>query len=229
MVPAPLSSRQRALLIAGLGATLVFAAAFAPMGAIVPTYRYEAVEVSPDSKWAGHIANSRTVLTCVDSAEGCDVASRVRDDGPLILEPGNHTAMRGLGTRYRVVYYPDEGRFYQSQHEELDNGSVRLRIEPISNRTAMELGALRASSFPREFQRLLERGTIRTSDPIAGWRFWSYHNGIMQHEGRFYRQGQWAYRGPNRNLDELLRGLTALAGIGLLWYGRTKHLQSDAE
>lgn len=229
MVPVPLSSRQRALLTVGLGVVLVFAAVFAPIGALVPTYRYEVIEVSPDSKWAGHIANSRKVLTCVDSNAPCDVVSRVRDDGPLFVEAGNHSAMRGLGTRYRVVYYPAEGRFYQPHHEEFENGSVRLSLERISNRTAMEFAALRAASFPREFQRLMERGTVRTSEPIAGWRFWSYRGGLVQHDGRFYRQGQWAYHGPNRHLDELLRGLTGLAGIGLLLYGRSRHFQSEEE
>lgn len=229
MGTAPLTARQRALLIVGLGAILVFAAAFAPMGTLVPTYRYEAVEVEPDSKWAGHIARSDKVLTCVDPDPPCHVAFRVREDGPTVVADANHSETRGFGARYRVIYFREDGRFYQPHHEALDNGSVRLELEPISNRTAMEFAALDAASYPREFQRLFDRGTVRTSDPIAGWRYWSHRGGLVQYEDRFYRRGSWAYHGPNRYLDELLRGLTAFVGIGLLLYGRTKKLQSGEE
>ncbi|KAB1198010.1 MULTISPECIES: hypothetical protein [Haloferax] len=225
--PASFSLHRRSLLVIGLGVLLVFTAVFAPMGAIVPTYRYGVVEVSPDSNWAQHAAYSDDVLTCVDDDPACQNVSQLRADGPKVVDSERaKCAERPAFCLYQVAYYPRDDAFYRLHHESLGNDSVELRLEPISNRTAMDIAAVNAETFPPEFQRLFESGTVRTSDPIAGWEYWQETNELVEYEGRFYRQGGRAYNGPNRRLDEYLRGLTALAGIGLLLYGQTMRFRT---
>ncbi|WP_416840179.1 hypothetical protein [Haloferax sp. DFSO52] len=226
--PVSASPRNRALLVVALGIGLVFTAVFAPMGAIVPTYRYEVVEVSPDSQWAQHATYSDNVLACVDDEPLCQTVSQVRAEGPRVVERErvNCAEMLAFCGHYQVAYYPKDDAFYRLHHESLDNGSVELRLEPISNRTAMHIAALNAETFPSEFQRLFESGTVRTSDPIAGWKYWRETHELVEYEGRFYTSGGWRYNGPNRHWDEYLRGMTALAGIGLLLYGQTMRLRA---
>ncbi|KAB1193123.1 hypothetical protein GJR96_06570 [Haloferax sp. MBLA0076] len=225
--PVSLSPHRRGLLVVVLGTVLVFTAVFAPMGAIVPTYRYEVVEVSPDSKWAEHITYSDDVLTCVDDDPECQTVSQVRADGPRVVdsERANCAEMPAF-CLYQVAYYPRDDAFYRLHHESLGNDSVELRVEAISNRTAMDIAALEAETFPQEFERLFESGTVRTSDPIAGWEYWQETHELVEYEGQFYTPGGWAYNGPNRHWDEYVRGATALAGIGLLLYGRTLQIRA---
>lgn len=219
--------RHQSLLLLGLGVLLVFAAAFAPMGTIAPTYRYEVVEVSPDSEGAAELTRTDQVLTCPHSDPPCHVVSRVRANGSLVVDGVDAERTPGFGHRYRVVYFPKDGDFYRPHYEHLDNGSERLRLEAISNRSAMELVALDATAFPREFQRLFERGTVRTSEPIAGWKYWAYRDGLVEYEGRFYRQGRFTYWEARSYWDEYLQVITTIAGIALLLYGRTKQLQTE--
>ncbi|WP_411967394.1 hypothetical protein [Haloferax sp. YSSS75] len=226
--PVSLSPRNRALLVVALGVSLVFTAVFAPMGAVVPTYRYEVVEVSPDSQAVERTIYSDDVLTCIDDDPACQTVSQVRADGPRIVEreAANCAEMPAFCGRYQVAYYPRDGVFYRLRHEPLDNDSVELRLEPISNRTAMRIAALNAETFPPEFERLFESETVRTSDPIAGWKYWQETNELVEYEGRFYVPGGWRYDGPKRHWDEYLRGVTALAGIGLLLYGQAMNVRA---
>lgn len=90
----------------------------------------------------------------------------------------------------------------------------------------MNIAALNVLTFPPEFQQLFESGTVRTSDPIAGWMYWQETRELVQHEDKFYEPGAWSYYGSNRGWDERLRVLTAVAGIGLLLYGRKMHLRA---
>lgn len=226
----PLSSHNRSLLVITLGVVLVFTAVFAPMGAVVPTYRYEVVEVSPDSSQVGYlVGNSDKVLTCADDDLECQAVSRVRVNGPEVVEneEANSAEMPGFGGYYHVVYYPSDAQFYRPYHEPLDNGSVQLRLEAISNQTAMDIAARNAQTFPSEFQQLFESGTVRTSDPVAGWMYWQETRELVQYEDKFYEPGGWSYYGSNSGWDERLRALTAFAGIGLLLYGRTMHLRAS--
>lgn len=225
----PLSPHNRSLLVIALGVVLIFTAVFAPMGAVVPTYRYEAIEVSPDSNRVGHfVGTSDETLTCVDDDPECQAVSRVREDGPEVVEheEANSADMPGFGGYYRVVYYSGDGQFYKPHHEPLDNGSVQLRLDPISNRTAMDIAARNARTFPPEFQQLFTSETVRTSDPVAGWMYWQETRELVKHEDEFYGPGGWSYYGSNSSWDERLRAVTALAGIGLLLYGRTMHLRT---
>lgn len=226
------SRRHHALLLLGLGVLLVFAAVFAPMGAIVPTYRYEVVEVSPDSlspesEAAAELAQMEQVLACTTSEPPCHVVSRVRENGSVVVQEVGSERTPGFGHRYQVVYFLKDGEFYRPHYEHLDNGSERLRLEAISNRTAMEMASLQAVSFPREFQRLFAHGTVRTSEPIAGWKYWNDREGLVHYKGRFYRQGRFTYWGTRLYWDEYLQVLTTIAGIALLLYGRTKQLQAE--
>ncbi|KTG30531.1 hypothetical protein [Haloferax profundi] len=228
--PVSLSPHRRGLLAIVLGVVLVFTAVFAPMGAIVPTYRYEVVEVSPDSKWAEHITHSDDVLTCTDDEPDCQTVSQVRANGPRVVDRDrvDCAEMPAFCGRYQVAYYPVDDAQYRIHHEPLGNDSVELRLEPISDRTAMRIAALNAETFPPEFQRLFESGTVRTSDPIAGWQYWQETDELVEYRGQFYTPGGWAYNGPNRHWDEYLRGVTALAGIGVLLYGRTLQIRAEA-
>lgn len=225
----PLSPQNQSLLVNALGVVLVFTAVFAPMGAVVPTYSYEVIEVSPDSHRVGYlVGNSDEVLTCIDDDTECQAVSRVREDGPEVVdhEEANSAEMRGFGGHYDVVHYPSDGQFYRPHHEHLDNGSVQLRLDLISNRTAMDIAARNARTFPPEFQQLFESETVRTSDPVAGWMYWQETRELVKHEDKFYEPGGWSYYGTNSGWDERLRALAAFAGIGLLLYGRTMHLRA---
>lgn len=226
----PLSPHNRSLLVITLGVGLVFAAVFAPVGAVLPTYEYEVTEVSPDSNRVGSlVGNSDEVLTCGDDDPECQAVSRVRENGSKVVEREAATSaeMPGFGGYYRVVYYPDDAEFYRPHHEHLDNGSVRVRLEAVSNRTAMDIVARDARTFPPEFQQLFESGTVRTSDPVAGWMYWEETRELVRYEDAFYEPGGWRYYGTHSDWDERLRALAAVAGIGLLLYGRTMHLRAS--
>lgn len=242
MPSATVSPRVRALALVGFGVALVVVAVFAPMGGSVTTYRYGVEEVAPDSAVTGYVAtHSDRVLTCVEAspsseavaspAAPCRFVSRVRENGSVVVEDVGNAVTPGFGDVYEVVYYPAEAEFYAPRTENLDDGSWRLRLDPISNRTVLhEHAAYVEQSAPPEIRRLFENGTVRTSHPILGWALLDdpSHPTVFEYDGSYYRptmHGQFReeYDGPP---PELIRAAAALGGVGLLLYGRTRHLDA---
>lgn len=229
-----LSAHDRILLVIALGGALVAAAAFAPIGTSDRTYSYEVAEVSPDSDWPLELVASDEVLACwdasTDSADGwaeaqCQFAVGVHEDGPVVIGV-NNTSLQTRAWNNQLVYFEATNQFYAPRSDYLDNGSNRLHLDPVSNQTAMGMTAIDAESFPPESQRLFKRGSLRTEDPIAGWRYWTNHHGFVEHEDTFYRQVRAGVQGHNNDKAELVRRvLTALVGVGLLLYSRQKYVK----
>lgn len=212
-------SRPRDLALLGvvLGTVLLAGAVFAFPDGFYPEYHYQVERVTVDDEafvygWA---TRAPEVLDCdgADPSLTCTFERRVHDRGTVVRD--EH--VRGP---YELVLFEDDSdtrTYYRATGTELANGSYAHELEPVGPREALSVASLDAERLHPDFRRLLDRGEVRSTTPLHGWEAWEVSDYyIVESDGRFYRQGGFAYYGSHRQTERLVRLLVGLIGLGVL-------------
>lgn len=210
---------RKALSLLGLvvGTALMTAALVGFSNGFYPEYEYEVEQVTMDDEafvygWA---TLAPEVRSCGDGDRTlvCTFERTVREAGPVV----RNESVRGL---YRLVLFENGsngGTYYRVTGTELANGSYAHDLERIETREALSIASMDARYLDSEFHRLLERGAVRSTTALHGWDAWEatdYH--LVEHEGQFYRQGRFAYKGFRRQTERLVRAIVGVVGACLL-------------
>lgn len=200
-----------------LGTALVTGALMGFSNGFYPEYEYEVEQVTMDDETFvyGWATQAPEVRACDDGDRTlvCTFERTVREDGPVVRDE----SVRGP---YRLVLFENGsngGTYYRVTGTELANGSYAHDLERIDAEEALSIASLDAQHLHSDFRRLLERGAVRSTTALHGWDAWEatdYH--LVEHEGKFYRQGRFAYKGSRRQTEHLIRSMIGVVGFCLL-------------
>ncbi|MCT9097252.1 hypothetical protein [Haloarchaeobius sp. HME9146] len=212
-------SRIYPIATVSLGVLLLATAVFAPIGSIAWTYEYNAEPVPPDEpNLTGRLAWIDEAAVCGPSTPACVLGYRVRDGGPRVVSDETYRAARGFDSETElVIFYEHDPAFYQPTVRHYENDTTRVSLRSVSNATALDLVSTPARHISPGVQRLVEEGTVRTATPLDGYSYWSRTHAVVAHDGRYYSQGRYRYRGTHSGAAENLR-LAALAGGAALCF-----------
>lgn len=219
---ASVDPKTRRALVLSAGVLFIAASVFVTFGAVSWTHEYNAARVSPDDPHlAGLLTWSETTVSCGSPTDACDLAHRLRTEDSRVVSDSTYRAARGFSDDTRLVIIENATPvFYQPITTHYENDSTRVALKPVSNATALELASIPADRYPAGVQRLLENGQVRSTHPLHGWELWVHTEAILAHDGTYYRQDAFRYRGRvyTRRLVDVLRLITLAIGAGLCYH-----------
>lgn len=211
-------SRHRDLALLGvvLGTVLLSGAVFAFPNGFIPEYHYEVERVTADDEASvyGWVPEDPEVRDCrgEDGSLTCRFERTVREEGTVIRD-------ERVRYSYELVLFgngEDRAAYYRVNGTELANGSFTHTLEPVEPREALSVASLDADNLHPDFQRLLDRGEIRSTSALPGWEAWwysEYH--LAESDGEYFRQvgysHNWSY--PT---EQLIRALVGFVGLYVL-------------
>ena len=216
--------RVRRTVAASLGVVLLTATVFAPFGTVVWTYEYDVERVGPDDpNLASILAWPDTTAGCSREYDACALAYRVRDDGPRVVSDTTYRAAYGFDPEKRLVIFRDaDPTFYRTNVTRYENDTARVTLRPVTNATALRLASTPADRFPRGVQRVVREGRVRSDRPLTGFALWDHTHAVVAHDGAYYVQDSFTYRGSMKHVVHLLRlGALAVGTALCYWVGRT--------
>ena len=204
--------QSRRFAIALIGVLFLLAAVFAPFGTIAWTYEYNAVPVTADDpQLAGLLGWVDETAFCSPNSAECELAYRVKDDGPRVVSDATYHAASGFSAGTELIIFRDSDTpFCRTHITYYRNDTMRVSLTQVSNATALELASTPSRDVPRGVQRVVAEGTVRPADPLTGVAYLDETHAIVAHGGSYYRQGAFTYRGTMKGVAEIFR-LAALA------------------
>lgn len=203
-----------------IGFLLLVAAVFAPFGTVGWTYKYEVTQVTADGPHLeSRLGWPETTATCHPT--DCGLAHAVREEGSRVVSDATYRNTTEFSHEKRLVIFRDaDPAFYRMNTTPVDNGGVRVGLEPVSNTTALDLASTTSSRYPSGVRRLISAEIVHTARPLNGIALWEHTDAILAHDGKHYDLGRVTYR--TTVLDDVLRFIALALGVALCYYaGRT--------
>ncbi|ELZ85684.1 hypothetical protein C453_07703 [Haloferax elongans ATCC BAA-1513] len=211
---------QRRLIVLSLGAAVLFAAIFAPIGSVFWTYEYTADTIEPtDPDLDSWLYWPEKTVSCVSH---CRLASTVKEGGPRVVPSSTYWNAKEFDREYTLIVFPDsDPAFYKPNVTHYENSTVRVALTPVSNATALELASTPASDFPQGVQRIVREGTVHTSRQLTGIDRWGRTRAIVSDDGTYYHHHNRTSRRSMEGAPFMVRMALFFTGVGLCyWAGR---------
>ena len=215
----PSTPRVRRTVTALLGVVLLASTVFAPVGAVAWVYEYDVDRVAADDPHLASILGwPEKTASCSREFDACALAYRVRDGGPQVVSRAAYDAAYGVSAEKRLLIFRHaDPAFYRPNVTHYENDTARVALEPVSNATALALASTPAHRFPSGVQRAVSAGRVRTDRPLTGFALWDHTHAVVAHDGAYFRQDSFTYRGPMKGVADLLRLVVLVIGATLCY------------
>jgi len=192
------SPQVRRAVTALVGLLLLAATVFAPLGTLAWSHEYTVEQVKSDDPQLGEtLAWTEQATSCYAENEACELFYSLKDNESQVVADTTYRAAQGGDQETELIIFPNSTqKFYQLQLTPYENESIRVDLTSISDTTALELASTPSSDYPQGVQNLVEKGQVRTDEQLSGYALWSHTRDIIAHDGTYYRQDSFTYRGP---------------------------------